>query len=101
MDPTTADLSGPHPATRSFPCRLDQLPLIREFVEQEAAGAPLDEARTFDLKVAVSEASANAIEHGSDERDLEVSATREMGRLTVTVSHPGAFRPHLRQSNPG
>ena len=84
---------GPHSRTRTFPSRFDQLALIREFVGKVVADVPLDNARAFDLKVAVSEASANAIEHGLGEGDLEVSAKRGCGRITVTVSHPGAFRP--------
>jgi len=84
---------GPHSRTRTFPSRFDQLALIREFVGKVVADVPLDNARAFDLKVAVSEASANAIEHGLGEGDLEVSTKRRRDRLTVTVSHPGAFRP--------
>ena len=45
--------------TRTFPPDLDQLALIRQFVEAVAADAPLDRARTFDLKVAVSEATTS------------------------------------------
>lgn len=85
----------PRVQTRMFPSRLDQLALIRQFVEEVAAATPLGKSGTFDLKVAVSEASANAIEHGLGEGDLEVSAKRDRGRLTITVSQPGAFRPRV------
>ena len=81
--------------TRRFPSRLDQLALIRQFVEEVAAATALGSSATYDLKVAVSEASANAIEHGLGEGELEVSARRRRGRLTVTVCHPGAFRPRI------
>ena len=81
--------------TRTFPPDFDQLPQIREFVEQVAAAVPLDESRTFGLKAAVSEASTNAIEHGLGKGDVRVSAKRMPGRLTVTVSQPGAFRPRI------
>jgi anti-sigma regulatory factor (Ser/Thr protein kinase) len=74
---------------------LDQLPLIRQFVEEIAAAALLGSSRTFDLRVAVSEAAANAIEPGLGDGDLEVSAGRDNDRLTVTVYHPGSFRPRL------
>lgn len=94
-DPRSIRRSRPHHATRRFPCRFDQLGLIREFVEEAATEAPLDDARRFNLQVAVSEASANAIEHGSSSDDIEVSAARERGRFIVTVSQPGAFRPRL------
>jgi anti-anti-sigma factor len=84
---------GPQSEMRVFPPSFDQLTLIRDFVEEVAADSGLDLSRAFDLKVAVSEASANAIEHGLGDGNLEVSARRSRGRLTVTVSHPGSFRP--------
>jgi anti-sigma regulatory factor (Ser/Thr protein kinase) len=74
---------------------LDQLPLIRQFVEETASAVPLGSSGTFDLKVAVSEASANAIEHGLGDGDLEVSAKHGHGRLTITVCPPGGFRPRI------
>jgi len=77
----------------SFPSRLDQLGLVRAFVEKLADRAGLAESRTFDLKVAVSEASANAIEHGLGEGDLRVTGVQNRDRLTITVCHPGDFRP--------
>lgn len=86
---------SPRTQSRTFPSHFDQLTHIRQFVEEVATGASLDRSRTFDLKVAVSEASANAIEHGLGEGDLTVSASRGRGRLTITVSHPGAFRPRV------
>jgi serine/threonine-protein kinase RsbW len=83
------------PMTQSFPDRLDQLPHIRDFVADQARNAGLDESRTFNLQVAVSEAAANAIEHGRPAGDIELSASRAEGRLTITVSHPGHFLPRL------
>ena len=84
---------GPQSQTRVFRPSFDQLAHIRDFVEEVAADSDLGPERAFDLKVAVSEASANAIEHGLGDGNLEVSARRSPGRLTVTVSHPGSFRP--------
>jgi anti-sigma regulatory factor (Ser/Thr protein kinase) len=92
---TTSRPHSPRSRTRIFPPRLDQLPLIRKFVEEMAAATLLGSSRTYNLKVAVSEASANAIEHGLGEGDLRVSATRRRGRLTFTVCHPGAFLPRI------
>ncbi len=66
---------------------------IRRFVEEVAVGVGLDAEKIFDLKVAVSEACANAVEHaGSKTPLLEVSAFRSAGRLTFTVTDNGAFR---------
>jgi anti-anti-sigma factor len=83
------------PRTVTFTGRLDQLPRIRGFVGDVAHDAELDDERTFNLEVAVSEASANAIEHGLPQGDLQLSALCGDGRLTVTVTHPGRFLPRL------
>jgi anti-sigma B factor antagonist len=82
--------------TQSFAGRLDELQHIRSFVADRARAALLDEARIFNLQVAVSEAAANAIEHGLPAGDVELSASRWGGRLTITVTHPGHFLPRLK-----
>ena len=79
--------------SRSFPSSLDQLKLVRAFVEEVAESVALEESRRFDLKVAVSEAAANAIEHGLNEGDFGIEAIRHSDRITVTVSDRGDFHP--------
>ena len=67
---------------------------IRRFVEEVAAEVALDRERVFDLKVAVSEACANVVEHaGCETVPLQVRALVEAERLTFTVSDGGVFRP--------
>jgi serine/threonine-protein kinase RsbW len=67
---------------------------IRKFVERVASEAALDDERVFDLKVAVSEACANALEHaGCPAAPLEVSARLQARRLTFVVTDNGFFRP--------
>lgn len=67
---------------------------IRRFVEEVAREVSLDLERTFDLKVAVSEACANVVEHaGCDTHPLEVRAQVQAERLTFSVSDSGNFRP--------
>jgi serine/threonine-protein kinase RsbW len=67
---------------------------VRDFVDQVAADAGLDAERTFDLKVAVSEACANAVEHsGTESRPLGVSAHLGPRRLTFVITDNGLFRP--------
>ncbi len=78
---------------RTFPSDLGELEKIRELVEAFGKTAGLDDARVYDLKVAVSEAAANAIEHGSCDGILSVQGRRSPERLTVTVSSPGVFKP--------
>jgi anti-sigma regulatory factor (Ser/Thr protein kinase) len=67
---------------------------IRKFVEEVATELSLDLERVFDLKVAVSEACANVVEHaGCDAVPLEVRARVQAERLTFSVSDSGSFRP--------
>ena len=93
--PRSTDQERAIARTRTFAGRLDQLALIRDFVGEMARDVRLDDEQTFNLQVAVSEASANAVEHGLTPGDVEVSASYGRGRLTITVSHPGRFRPRL------
>jgi serine/threonine-protein kinase RsbW len=71
-----------------------ELVQIRSFVEEVAGDAALDGERVFDLKVAVSEACANAVQHsGCDDVFLEVCARLQANRLTFIVTDSGLFRP--------
>ncbi len=69
---------------------------IRRFVEQVAQEAAVSDERAFDLKVAVSEAFANAVEHARcAQESVEVSARlqAQARRLTFTIVDTGVFRP--------
>ena len=67
---------------------------IRWFVEEVASEVALDVERVFDLKVAVSEACANAVEHAGCERlPLEVSAQLHSRCLTFVITDNGLFHP--------
>jgi serine/threonine-protein kinase RsbW len=71
-----------------------QLAAIRRFVEEVAAEVELDIERVFDLKVAVSEACANAFEHaGCGSSWLEICAHCQPRRLTFVITDRGLFRP--------
>jgi anti-anti-sigma factor len=78
---------------RTYPSELGQLEKIREFSELVGQHLSLTEERIYGLKVAVSEAAANAIEHGGPEGTLSIEARVSPTRLTVVVSHPGSFKP--------
>ena len=78
---------------RTFPSDLGELENVRELVEAFGTTAGLGEARVYDLKVAVSEAAANAIEHGSCDGPLSIQGECSPDRLTITVSSPGVFKP--------
>lgn len=71
------------------PSRLKE---IRHFVDEVAAEIHLDDERAFDLKVAVSEACANAAEHAGADPSLEICATIEAGRLVFEIRDGGDFR---------
>ena len=65
---------------------------VRRFVEEVTQGLPLDAEKVFDLKVAVSEACANAAKHaGRQTATVEVTFVREAGRLTFVVTDHGTF----------
>jgi serine/threonine-protein kinase RsbW len=65
---------------------------VRRFVEEVAGELGIDVEGVFDLKVAVSEACANAVKHaGRETAMLEVSAVRKGDRLTFTVVDTGTF----------
>lgn len=67
---------------------------IRRFVERVAQEAAVSQERAFDLKVAVSEAFANAVEHARcAQESVEVSARLQARRLTFVIVDTGIFRP--------
>ena len=71
-----------------------QLARIRSFVEEVASDMAVDVERIFDLKVAVSEACANAVEHaGCEQAHLEIEACVREQRLTFVVTDTGLFHP--------
>lgn len=66
---------------------------IRRFVEEVALEAALSAERVFDLKVAVSEACANAVEHsGGQHAPLVVCALTFHDRVVFEISDGGDFR---------
>lgn len=77
-----------------------QLSTVRQFVEDTASKVIRDPERVFDLKVAVSEACANAIEHACSVSEvIDVSAELNSSRLTFVVADQGCFRtPALPRS---
>lgn len=66
---------------------------VRRFVEETGAEAQLDTDKIFDLKVAVSEACANAVEHsGGQHAPLQVCAFLYSDRIVFEISDGGDFR---------
>jgi anti-sigma regulatory factor (Ser/Thr protein kinase) len=79
--------------------RLEALQEIRHLVGRLANEAHLDEEQTYDLKVAVSEACANAMEHPRFKDKLKLAAWLKPDRLVVEVNSPGEFRVKPAESN--
>ncbi len=92
-------LSRPDVHNRAFhlliAAELSELARVRRLMEEVAAAASLPAERAFDLKVTVSEAAANAIEHASSE--VEIVARILPDRLTVEVTSGGGFRAEFRR----
>lgn len=71
---------------------LDRLADARRLVEEISREARLDEERAYNLKVAVSEACANAIEHSGSQDEISICAWLLDDRLLIEIKHPGEFR---------
>jgi anti-sigma regulatory factor (Ser/Thr protein kinase) len=79
--------------TLTIPPDLARLAEIRQMIVDIARALPLSRGRTYDLKLAASEACANAIEHGADPGPIEIIARVLSDRLVVQITNPGLFRP--------
>jgi len=81
-----------------LPSQGNKLVKVRGFIEKLAADCGFTEADVFDLKVAVGEACANAIEHGSPHgktNSIQVVCTFENNCLEVEVIDEGVFKPRF------
>lgn len=77
----------------SVQAEAERLAEIRRFVEEVGGEFGLDAGRVFDLKVAVSEACANAVEHsGGTHAPLELCAWFHPDRLVFEIADSGGFR---------
>jgi serine/threonine-protein kinase RsbW len=79
--------------TRSFPAQSSSLRDIRRWIE-DAGRLSLDPGELNDLKLAVTEACANAVRH-SGSTSFVVSVDRSDGCIEVTVHDEGVFREAL------
>jgi serine/threonine-protein kinase RsbW len=81
----------------SVPADLSRLPQVRAFADAAARDFGFDANGRYQVKSAVNEAVANAIEHGSAAPDDEVwvEATAEAGDLVFHVRDTGTFRPRV------
>src|SRR3989304_8003716 len=80
------------------PSQGNKLVRVRSFVEKLASECGFNEADVFDLKVAVGEACANAIEHGSPQgkyNNIQVACSFGNNCLEVEVIDEGVFKPRF------
>lgn len=81
-----------------LPSQGHKLVKARSFIEKLANDCGFNEADIFDLKVAVGEACANAIEHGSPHgknNNIQIVCTFENNCLEVEVIDQGVFKPRF------
>jgi anti-sigma regulatory factor (Ser/Thr protein kinase) len=76
---------------------LSLLKEARDFAERAAADFGFDVAACYDVKLAMSEAVTNAIQHGSSSPDdpIKIGIAVEGGALVFEVQDTGRFRPRV------
>jgi anti-sigma regulatory factor (Ser/Thr protein kinase) len=75
----------------------------RDFAERAATDFGLENGACYQVKLAMSEAVTNAIQHGSTspEDPIRIAATEESGALVFEVQDTGRFRPRVaRRGDP-
>jgi anti-sigma regulatory factor (Ser/Thr protein kinase) len=82
---------------------LRQLKEAREFAERVALDFGFEDGTCYQVKLAMSEAVTNAIQHGSSSPDdpIRIWAVEEGGALVFEVLDTGRFRPRVaRRGDP-
>ena len=85
------------PRHHSMQADLGLLKEARDFAEQAAADFGLDGPACYDVKLAMSEAVTNAIQHGStsDKDPIRILVLAEGPSLVFEVLDTGRFRPRV------
>jgi anti-sigma regulatory factor (Ser/Thr protein kinase) len=85
------------PRIHSISADVGRLKEARDFADHAAADFGLDEDARYHVKLAMSEAVTNAIQHGSaSARDeIRILALEEAGALVFEVTDTGRFRPRV------
>ena len=87
------------PRRHSIYADLGLLKEAREFAARAAADFGLDNGACYDVKLAMSEAVTNAIQHGSSSPDdpIRIEVAAEGGALVFEVMDTGRFRPRVKR----
>lgn len=87
-----------------IPPRRDHLALVRLVVETTAQLAGLPDERVDDLRLAVSEGCANAVDAHAERgawQPISIAVRRDAASVTVTVTdHAGGFEPGRARAAP-
>jgi anti-sigma regulatory factor (Ser/Thr protein kinase) len=81
-----------------IPSQGSKLAQVRQFIEKVAQELGFNQSEVFDIKVAVGEACANAIEHGSPlgkANKVTIEATFNNNCLLIEVKDEGVFKPRF------
>jgi anti-sigma regulatory factor (Ser/Thr protein kinase) len=83
----------------SIPADLNRLKEARDFGERAAEDCGLGLEARYQVKLALSEAVTNAIQHGSSSTDspIRIYVSREAGSLVIEVVDTGRFVPRVRR----
>jgi anti-sigma regulatory factor (Ser/Thr protein kinase) len=81
----------------SISADLGRLKEARDFAERAAAEFGLSEDACYEVKLALSEAVSNAIQHGSrsDDAPIRIFVSGEAGALVIEVIDTGRFVPRV------
>jgi serine/threonine-protein kinase RsbW len=81
----------------SIPADLNRLKEARDFGERAAEDCGLGLEARYQVKLALSEAVTNAIQHGSSSTDspIRIYVSREAGSLVIEVVDTGRFVPRV------
>src|SRR5436305_14097937 len=84
-------------AELKLPAELSRLPDARSWADAAAAAFGFDEMVRYQIKMAVSEGVANAVEHGSPSPDDEIQlrAVTEGDALAFYIRDSGKFSPRI------
>jgi serine/threonine-protein kinase RsbW len=87
------------PREHSMQADLGLLKEARDFAERAAADFGLDGNACYDVKLAMSEAVTNAIQHGSSSPSdpIRIAVLAEGPALVFEVLDTGRFRPRVRR----
>jgi anti-sigma regulatory factor (Ser/Thr protein kinase) len=85
------------PREHSIRADFDRLKEARDFAERAAAEFGFDTDGCYQVKLAVSEAISNAIQHGSSSAAdvVRIAVTEEAGALVFEVADSGRFVPRV------